>query len=175
MVETGQSQDCLEWLSTTVTIFWTSLFMTGKKCVVCSTLNVFKSYRTATRVVRPTALLWCLPQMIRDFVKGSQQYTAEFFQQFWRLLSDDAYHLQVMGLIPRQCSLQFTRSFSILLSSEVLCSECNSVTNNSVTETVVPLPITKVQNSADICMLIKFKLFNHISIWDGQLITTHSA
>ena len=129
--------------------------MTGKKCVVCSTLNVFKSYQTAIGVVRPTMLLSCLPQMIRDFVKGSQQCTAEFFQELWRLLSDDAHHLQAMGLIPRQCSLQFPSSFSILLSSEVLCSECNSVTNNSVTETVLPLPITKVQNSTDILYAYK--------------------
>ena len=144
-------------------------FTTGKKCVVCSTMNVFKLYQTSSGVVRPTSLLSCLPQMIRGFVKGSQQCAVEFFQEFWRLLGEDAHHLQDRNLIPRQCSLQFLNSFFISHSSEVLCSEYNNVTNNSVTETVLPLPITKVHNSpkSTINMLIlcsSVKASRHINL-----------
>jgi hypothetical protein len=59
-------------------------FTTGKKCVVCSTMNVFKLYQTSSGVVRPTSLLSCLPQMIGGFVKGSQQCAVEFFQEFYQ-------------------------------------------------------------------------------------------
>ena len=129
--------------SLTITFFYKS----GKKCVVCCTLSVLKLYQTAPGLVRPAALLSCLPQIISGFAKGSQQCTAEFFQEFWRLLGENADHLQAIGLIRKNCSLEFLNSFSISLSSEILCSECNSVTKNSVTETVLPLPIMKVNTT----------------------------
>ena len=133
----------------------------GKKCLICCTLSVFKLYQTAPGVVRPTALLSCLPQMMRGFVKGSQQCTVEFFQE---LLGENADHLQTIGLIPRHCNLEFLNSFSISLSSEVLCSGCNSVTQNSVTETVLPLPIMKVKeqyftNVVNGAKLLKYYFF----------------
>lgn len=132
--------------STSTTIFINIIFYKlGKKCVICCTLSVLKLYQTAPGVVRPTPLLSCLPQMIKGFVKGSQQCTVEFFQEFWRLLGENADHLQAIGLIPRHCNLEFLNSFSISLSSEVLCSVCNSVTQNRVTETVLPLPVMKVK------------------------------
>ena len=116
----------------------------GTKCIICSTMNVFKLYNGAPQVVRPAALLSCLPQIMSGFVKGSQQCSAEFFQSFWRILEEKAHHLQSTDLIPRYCSLEFLNSFCFSLRSEILCSECDNTTSNCATETVLPLSITKV-------------------------------
>jgi hypothetical protein len=102
-------------------------------------------YNGAPEVVRPVALLSCLPQIMgASFVKGSQQCSAEFFQSFWTILKEKARYLQSTQHIPQYCSLEFLDSFSFSLSSEILCSECNNITTNCATETVLPLPITKV-------------------------------
>lgn len=118
--------------------------LAGARCVVCSTLNVYKLYKGVPGAVQPTSLLSCIPQIISGFVKGSQQCSAEFFQAFWRILGETAQQLQYMELIPRQCSLEFLNSFCFSLSSEILCSECNNTTSNCATETVLPLSIMKV-------------------------------
>ena len=117
----------------------------GTKCIVCSTLNVFKLYNGAPQVVRPAALLSCLPQIMgAGFVKCSQQCAAEFFQSLWRILEETAHYLQSTHYIPQNCSLEFLNSFSFSLSSEILCSECDNIITNCATETMLPLSITKV-------------------------------
>ncbi|XP_028415722.1 ubiquitin carboxyl-terminal hydrolase 23-like [Dendronephthya gigantea] len=115
----------------------------GTKCILCSTLSVFKLYNGASQVVRPAALLSCLPQIMSGYVKGSQQCSAEFFQSFWTILEEKAHHLQSTELIPQYCSLEFLNSFCFSLNSEILCSECGNTTSNIATETVLPLSITK--------------------------------
>ena len=118
------------------------------KCIVCSTLNVFKLYNGAPQVVRPAALqplLSCLAQIMgAGFVKGSQQCSAEFFQSLWQIFEEKARYLQSIHHIPQYCSLKFLDSFSFSLSSEILCNECDNITTNSATETVLPLSLTKV-------------------------------
>ena len=117
----------------------------GTKCIVYSTLNVFKLYNGAPQVVRPAALLSCLAQIMgAGFVKGSQQCSAEFFQSLWQIFEEKARYLQSIHHIPQYCSLKFLDSFSFSLSSEILCNECDNITTNSATETVLPLSITKV-------------------------------
>lgn len=82
-------------------------------------MNFFKLYKTAPGVVRPSPLLSCLPQIITSFQKGSQQCAAEFLQEFWRMLGENADHLQSMGLIPTKCNLEFLKSLRFSLKSEV--------------------------------------------------------
>ena len=117
------------------------------KCIACSTMNVFKLYNGAPQVVRPAALLSCLAQIMgAGFVKGFQQCSAGFFQSLWQTLEEKARYLQSIHHIPQYCSLKFLDSFFFLLSSEILCNECDNITTNSATETVLPLSlsITKV-------------------------------
>ena len=109
------------------------------------TLGFFKPYKKEPAVVRPSSLLSCLPQIISGFQRGSQQGAAEFLQGFWRLLGENADHLQTIGLIPKTCNLEFLRSLYFTVKSDILCTECNNVTTSSVMETVLPLPVTKVQ------------------------------
>ena len=52
-------------------------------------------------------------------------------------------------LYTTNCSLEFLNSFSFSLSSEILCSECDNITTNCATETMLPLSITKVYTQKD--------------------------
>ena len=72
----------------------------GTKCIVCSTLNVFKLYNGAPQVVRPASLLSCLAQIMgAGFVKGSQQCSVQFFQSLWQNLEEKARYLQSIHII----------------------------------------------------------------------------
>ena len=110
---------------------------------MCCTLGFFKLYKREPAVVRPSSLLSCLQQIISGFQRGSQQCAAEFLQGFWRLLGENADHLQTIGLIPKTCNLEFLRSLYFTLESDILCTECNNVTTSSVIETVLPFQLLR--------------------------------
>ena len=79
----------------------------GTRCIVCSTLDVFKLYNGAPQVVRPAALLSYLPQIMgAGVVKGSQQCSA-FLQSLWQILEEKARYLQSIDHIPQYWSLKF--------------------------------------------------------------------
>lgn len=113
----------------------------GRLCLLCSTLNFLSLYGTVPGIVRPAALVSCLPQVSRLIQKGQQQCAAEFFQEFYRVLGHIANQYKSQHLIPANCNLAFLRSFFFELRSDVMCS---SVTSTTTMETILPLHITKV-------------------------------
>lgn len=113
-------------------------------CLVCSTLNFLKLYETEPGLVRPAALVTCLPQINSQFQQGWQQCAAEFFQEFCCVLGHTANQYQTENLIPASCNLSFLHSFFFELQSEIMCSTCQNVSSNSTMETILPMHLTKV-------------------------------
>ena len=104
-----------------------SKLVLGGMCLACSTLNFLRLYETAPGLVRPAALVTCLPQINSQFQQGQQQCAAEFFQEFCHVLGHTAnLQYQTENLIPVGCSLSSKFSMPSREDSNVVhVVDCN--------------------------------------------------
>ena len=113
--------------------------------MVCGCWDMYQQYRSnTTATVNPRELVHYLSRSTQ-FKVGQQQCAAEFVQELVYLLGNATKELKNQGVFPVKRDFSFLQSLQFGLENTTLCTECQTATSTTSKETVLPMPVVKVE------------------------------